>query len=453
MRDLLFFFAGCLTVFGLRFFVAPDLHASNVHDHVFRALSYLQGDLQGTSTSQNTFQSKSSIVSSLSSPQCTDPSWKENFLYDAEDPKSASLGRGLHYLCVTTSSASSSGLKGLQVTPYLNAVESRIPPSPFSFPSAESLSLNLQELMGPQERRDRDFVLYDGNGLQLFTERELLTVSSEIVQETLSRAGLVLLFEGAVFIWPGVRVGHQRNVSISGTGYQGGPNYLTLETLTLRPLLFGVVEQFVSNEECNHIQNRSRPHMKQSGVSLMDKDKGKAATEWRTSSTYFLPSGMDQVLRGVDHRVESLTKISKKNQEQIQVLNYGVEQKYDGHHDFFDPKMYANDKNTMKLIENGRRNRVATVFFYLSDVAGGGETMFFCAHGKPAPKNLADCSPENGHKVKPEKGKVIIFYSLDFAGKTDPFSLHGGCPVLEGEKWSGNKWIWNSAMHFSEYNK
>ena len=57
--------------------------------------------------------------------------------------------------------------------------------------------------------------------------------------------------------------------------------------------------------------------MKQSGVSLMDKDKGKAATEWRTSSTYFLRTGSDEVLRTVDRRVESLTMIEKSHQEQV----------------------------------------------------------------------------------------------------------------------------------------
>ena len=44
--------------------------------------------------------------------------------------------------------------------------------------------------------------------------------------------------------------------------------------------------------------------------------------------------------------------------------------------------MYASDKHTMDLIKSGRRNRVATVFFYLSEVKGGGETMFFRANGK-----------------------------------------------------------------------
>eukprot|EP01046_Picozoa_sp_COSAG06_P088351 COSAG06_NODE_34775_length_469_cov_1.583784_1_plen_52_part_01 len=31
-----------------------------------------------------------------------------------------------------------------------------------------------------------------------------------------------------------------------------------------------------------------------------------------------------------------------------------------------------------------------------------------------------------------------------FSGAIDQMSLHGGCPVLAGEKWAANKWVWNS---------
>jgi prolyl 4-hydroxylase len=50
--------------------------------------------------------------------------------------------------------------------------------------------------------------------------------------------------------------------------------------------------------------------------------------------------------------------------------------------------------------------------------------------------------------VKPEKGKVIIFYSLLADGTGDHYSLHGACPVEEGIKWAANKWVWNDKMQF-----
>lgn len=45
------------------------------------------------------------------------------------------------------------------------------------------------------------------------------------------------------------------------------------------------------------------------------------------------------------------------------------------------------------------------------------------------------------HPVKPRKGDALLFFSLHPSAIPDPSSLHGGCPVIEGEKWSATKWI------------
>jgi prolyl 4-hydroxylase len=103
--------------------------------------------------------------------------------------------------------------------------------------------------------------------------------------------------------------------------------------------------------------------------------------------------------------------------------------------------LYANDKGTMRMIANGRKNRMATVLWYLNDVAKGGETTFPQMDDAPRVSNQRAC--RTGLQVKPEKGKVIIFYSLKADGKLDPLSLHGACPVVEGVKWAANKWVWN----------
>ena len=43
--------------------------------------------------------------------------------------------------------------------------------------------------------------------------------------------------------------------------------------------------------------------------------------------------------------------------------------------------------------------------------------------------------------MKPFKGDALLFFSLLPNATTDPNSLHGSCPVIEGEKWSATKWI------------
>ena len=156
-------------------------------------------------------------------------------------------------------------------------------------------------------------------------------------------------------------------------------------------------------------------------------------------------------------------------------------------------------------VENGAKNRLATVFFYLNNVTtnpdvttGGGQTNFPRAatakypNGGPLVRDYFDCS--NGLSVYPQvqpaarqpgnpativapcslqpftkrtttltsrshstftplhmqEGKVIIFYSMLPNGDMDDYSLHGGCDVLEktATKWSANFWRWNKPYQF-----
>lgn len=39
---------------------------------------------------------------------------------------------------------------------------------------------------------------------------------------------------------------------------------------------------------------------------------------------------------------------------------------------------------------------------------------------------------------------ALLFYSLDLEGSQDPSSLHTGCPIIQGVKWTATKWIHTS---------
>ncbi|KAJ0092983.1 hypothetical protein Patl1_25524 [Pistacia atlantica] len=54
--------------------------------------------------------------------------------------------------------------------------------------------------------------------------------------------------------------------------------------------------------------------------------------------------------------------------------------------------------------------------------------------------DLSECA-KRGIAVKPRKGDALLFFSLYPTAVPDTNSLHGGCPVIEGEKWSATKWI------------
>ena len=279
--------------------------------------------------------------------------------------------------------------------------------------------------------------------------------SNAQILEMLASSGMVLVFQGGQWRWPGVREGFQRHIELSpaldfAKGSPAEKRNITVETLSLTPLVVSI-KGFLTDRECDHIANKARPRMQYSGVTNKDADVGKAASNWRTSQSTFLSSGGDPILTAIDHRTASLTRIPKVHQEVLQVLRYGEGEKYDTHHDYFDPKDYRSDKNTMGLIQHGRTNRFATVFWYLTNVKEGGETIFPRYQNKPLPLGYQHSDCRNGLKVNPQKGKVIIFYSLDSRGQMDPTSLHGACPVIgeDDVKWAANKWIWLSPMGFT----
>ena len=140
------------------------------------------------------------------------------------------------------------------------------------------------------------------------------------------------------------------------------------------------------------------------GVSLMDADEGKDATEWRTSKTHWLPSKNDLTLKTIDERVSGLTGLPISHQEQVQVLKYGVGGRYVGHHDYFNPSVYLNDKYMTRMVDEGRRNRLLTVFWYLNTVEHGGETIFLRSNNLIG-NNHKNCDDDAGIKVKPMKGR------------------------------------------------
>ena len=77
-------------------------------------------------------------------------------------------------------------------------------------------------------------------------------------------------------------------------------------------------------------------------------------------------------------------------------------------------------------------SRSINLCMYLNNVPAGGETAF------PRWRNA-----ETGEaiKVKPEKGKAMLFYMTLPDGNKDDLSQHAGMPVLEGEKYFANLWI------------
>jgi hypothetical protein len=45
-----------------------------------------------------------------------------------------------------------------------------------------------------------------------------------------------------------------------------------------------------------------------------------------------------------------------------------------------------------------------------------------------------------------QRGSVVIFYNQLPEGGYDEAALHGGCPILKGEKWAANLIVWNGVV-------
>ncbi|AAF08583.1 unknown protein [Arabidopsis thaliana] len=186
-----------------------------------------------------------------------------------------------------------------------------------------------------------------------------------------------------------------------------------VKQVSSKPRAF-VYEGFLTDLECDHLISLAKENLQRSAVA--DNDNGESqVSDVRTSSGTFISKGKDPIVSGIEDKLSTWTFLPKENGEDLQVLRYEHGQKYDAHFDYFHDKV--------NIARGG--HRIATVLLYLSNVTKGGETVF----------------PDAQVCLKPKKGNALLFFNLQQDAIPDPFSLHGGCPVIEGEKWSATKWI------------
>ncbi|XP_059447819.1 prolyl 4-hydroxylase 1 isoform X1 [Corylus avellana] len=204
--------------------------------------------------------------------------------------------------------------------------------------------------------------------------------------------------------------------------------YVKPEVISWSPRII-VLHNFLSMEECDYLRAIALPRLQISTV--VDTKTGKGIkSDVRTSSGMFLNPEERKypMVQAIEKRISVYSQVPVENGELIQVLRYEKSQYYKPHHDYF--------SDTFNVKRGGQR--IATVLMYLSDNVEGGETYFPLA-------GSGECScggkMVGGLSVKPNKGDAVLFWSMGLDGQSDPNSIHGGCEVLAGEKWSATKWM------------
>lgn len=183
-----------------------------------------------------------------------------------------------------------------------------------------------------------------------------------------------------------------------------------------RIILFGGL---LSDEECDALIAASRGKLERS--SVVNNETGAYDVHpHRTSLGTHFRRGETELVRRIERRIAELLEFPEEHGEPIQILHYLPGAEYRPHYDYFDPRQAGSDK---VLAMGGQR--VATLILYLNDCEEGGATTF----------------PKVGVSVLPKRGNAVYFAYTAPDGTLDARSLHGGAPVLGGEKWIATKWL------------
>lgn len=173
----------------------------------------------------------------------------------------------------------------------------------------------------------------------------------------------------------------------------------------------------LADAECDALVELARARLQPSQTLNEDTGVYESNTA-RSSRGTFFRRGENALCDRIGARIAALLEWPEECGEDLQLLHYGLGAEYLPHHDYFDPDR----PGTEAVLQRGGQ-RVASVVMYLNTPECGGATTF----------------PEAGFQVGAVKGNAV-FFSYD---RPHPITrtLHGGAPVVRGEKWIATKWL------------
>jgi len=185
-----------------------------------------------------------------------------------------------------------------------------------------------------------------------------------------------------------------------------------------RPTI-AVLDNVLDADECFMLRELARTRLARSQVVNPGTGIG-VVQDIRTSEGANFGRGETGLIARIDARAAAIMGMGEDHGEGLQAMRYGVGAEYVPHFDYFPP----GDQGSEPHLRNGGQ-RVSTLIMYLDDVEAGGETIF----------------PRIDFSYIPRRGQALYFEYTAADGSLDPLSLHGGAPVLSGEKWILTKWM------------
>ncbi len=211
---------------------------------------------------------------------------------------------------------------------------------------------------------------------------------------------------------------HMPDVNLSGSPYRidAGDRWVNVIFSMSEPRLV-VLGNVLSDYECDALIEAARPSMSRS-FTIEPNSGGEEENPVRTSFGMFFQRGQNALIERIEARIARLVGWPQENGEGMQVLHYAPGAKYEPHHDYFDP---ASPGAPVLLKRGGQR--LATFLMYLQSPEQGGGTVF----------------PDANAEVAPQRGNAV-FFSYEHPEASSK-TLHGGSPVIAGEKWVATKWL------------
>ena len=203
-----------------------------------------------------------------------------------------------------------------------------------------------------------------------------------------------------------------------GTGHQvWAGDRMVRVVLSMEHPNIVVLADLLSGEECESLRALAAGRLARS-ETVVHATGGSEVNAARTSEGMFFNRGENELVARIEARLAALLNWPLENGEGLQILRYAPGAEYKPHFDYFDPAQ----PGTAAVLRRGGQ-RVGTVVMYLNTPEQGGATVF----------------PDAGVTVHPIEGHAVFFsYSQPVAATK---TLHGGAPVLQGEKWVATKWL------------